>query len=221
MRSMPKRNVSHTLSQAFASIIHKTKHIFAEERWKTIPFKTSKGQLDKLIDVVLSISEYVLVADAMTGATSTCQSKDSLWNFRAGINDLVASLDRLVQNDENEPLTQAVLSPPVIFDSVSNVNQELYSDSFSGCLAAIRHAAYLICFSLLASVDAMTSRNQSLANDHSELVLRAVDYVDLCSQSPVSSLYMTTVFSLNVVSNWSPSPAHRGYALRKLENPLA
>jgi hypothetical protein len=90
MRSTPERNVSHISSQAFASVIHQTKHTLAEERWKTIPIKTSKGQLDKLIDVVLSISEYIVVADAMASVTSTFKSKDSLWNFRAGMNGLVS-----------------------------------------------------------------------------------------------------------------------------------
>lgn len=57
-----------------------------------------------------------------------------------------------------------------------------------------------------------TDQYQDCTIHHSEEVLNAVDYVDIYSQSPASSLFMITAFALNIASTWSPSLLG-GYAM--------
>jgi len=162
-------------------------------------------QLDNLVDVVLLIPEYISRTQSMMYMLSTFDSQESLQNLWDGLSVLILDLDTQIQNyaEPRLPLQADVLLPS--YDP---------SNSFAGCLAAIRHAAYLICFSLL---DAGNIGNQDQAFHHSEAVLHAVGHVDACSESSASSLFLTTVFALNVVSVWSPSPLHQEYATTKLE----
>ncbi|TVY92705.1 hypothetical protein LAWI1_G002875, partial [Lachnellula willkommii] len=197
------------LGIGFSSVMLRKPHIFAGDEWKTIPFLNPKMQLDNLVDVVLSIPEYISRAESMTYMPSTFdlqESQQSLWD---GLSALILDLNTQVQNDAEPlpPLPTDVLLPN--HDSITQLIS--YSDPLAGCLAAIRHAAYLICFSLLGT------GNQEQAFHHSEAVLLAVGHVDTCSESPASSLFLTTVFALNVVSVWSPSSLHQEYATTKLE----
>jgi hypothetical protein len=205
--------------QGFSSVVLKTPHKFADEYWKTILFQRPKTQLDNLVDVVLSIPEYILLADSMIYMTSTFDLQESLQKLWVGLSALISNLDNQVQNDEELLARTHNTSTPALLTDDCIAKQLSYSqlDPFKGCLAAIRHAAYLICFSLLASTDTASTDNQDKAFHHSEAALNAVGDVDTSQKSPASSLFLTTVFALNVVSVWSPSPTHQEYSLRKLE----
>jgi hypothetical protein len=144
-------------------------HVFAGERWKEIPFEKrgEKMQLDVLVDVVLELPSYIL------RCTNPCPS-----NFQSGIYALISILD-----------TQSHSK------SLSDVPKS--TNSFNGCLAAIRNAAYLICYSLLGD-----ENNRVLA---AQEVMRAVGSVDECvGNAPASSLFLTTVFAREVVGVWGP-----------------
>lgn len=196
-------------SQGFSSVMLRKPHMFAGVDWKTIPFPNPKLQLDNLVDVVLSIPEYISRAESMIYKPSTFDLQESQQILWDGLSVLILDLDTQFQNDVEPPppLQTDVLLPG--HDSITQLIS--YKDPFTGCLAAIRHAAYLICFSLLGTA------NQDQAFHHSDAVLLAVGHVDTCSESPASSLFLTTVFALNVVSVWSPSSLHQEYATTKLE----
>jgi hypothetical protein len=189
--------------QGFSSVRLKKTHYFAEERWKTIPFQGPRSQLDELVDVVLSIPEYIFLADGMVHMTSTFDLEEPLHKFRAGLSILISQLDNHDQITEE-----------IFYESYS-LQPVLYSDRRSGCLAAIRHAAYLVCFSLLAMSSTESEGNLDKAAQHSEAVLRTVEYVDTCAPSAAGSLYMSTAFSLDVLLEWSPSPIDKAYALQR------
>ncbi|TVY35626.1 hypothetical protein LOCC1_G007129 [Lachnellula occidentalis] len=200
------------LGIGFSSVMLKKPHIFARDDWKTIPFPNPKMKLDDLVDVVLLIPEYISRADSMIYTASTFDLEESLQNLWAGLSVLILDLDTQIQNDA-EPLP--LLETDVLLPNHDSIMPVIsYSGPFAGCLAAIRHAAYLICFSLLSTE---SIGNQDQAFHHSEAVLHAVGHVDTCSESPASSLFLTTVFALNVVSVWSPSPLHQEHATKKLE----
>jgi hypothetical protein len=85
-----------------------------------------------------------------------------------------------------------------ILDAESGVQSELpKSNSFRGCLGAIRNAAYLICYSLLGE--------EEKRKEAAEEVLRALEGVDACAKNaPASSLFLTTCFAREVLRVWGP-----------------
>lgn len=185
----------------------------------SVPYSIPRTQLDKFVDVILSLPEYIILAEGLLDITSALDFQQSTHKLQASLSTLISTLDNECQNDR----TRALFPSSLAIFSQEDCNSQLVSssDPHSGSLVVICHAAYLICFSLLArTATEMTASSgyQAHATFHSGAVLGAADYIDICSQSPASSLYISTVFSLNVVVEWSPSQVHRAYALKKLEN---
>ncbi|RDW74172.1 hypothetical protein BP5796_07614 [Coleophoma crateriformis] len=200
------------LGIAFASVAEKTPHIFSQKSWVTIPFLGPKTQLDILVDVLLSIPEHALIADRIIDAKSISDVRGPLQNYKTGISALLSKLDDQTRN-KVELLPQAESSLTVFSQEQCSSQLGICWDPMSGLL---QHATYLICFGLLASISAESGAIQGLAAYHSEAILGAVEYAR--TRCPASSLYMTTVFSLNTICTWSPSATHREYARRKLED---
>jgi hypothetical protein len=185
----------------------------------SVPFLTPKTRLDKLVDVLLSLPEYVILAESMLDTRCVLDCQESIHKLQANLSTLISTLDNENQNDGTRAQYQSSLA--ILSQEYRTPQPVSSSDSYSGSLVVICHAAYLICFSLLARLATevrASSGYQTHAIFHSGAALGAADYVDICSQSPASSLYISTVFSLKVVVEWSPSQLHREYALKKLEN---
>ncbi|RDW67589.1 hypothetical protein BP6252_08985 [Coleophoma cylindrospora] len=203
------------LGIAFSSVAAKTPHIFSQKRWVTIPFQGPKTELDILVDVLLSIPEHALIADRMIGAESILDVREPLQDNKTAISALLSKLDGQTRN-KVELLPQADSSLAVPWQEPRSSQLGMCWDSVSMCLSVLRHTTYLICFALLASISTESSGTQSLAAYHSEAILGVVEYTH--TRYSASSLYMTTIFSLDVICIWSPSAIHQACARRKLED---
>jgi hypothetical protein len=165
-----------------------TPHMFAQEVWKISRFHVEKQPLDDLVDVVLAIPEYILLAERILRRPPPADAPENLAKFHTGLTGLVSSLDHQTKNNQDGH------EPEALF-------------------VAISHAAYLICFSLLASIDTNNSDAHDEALRHSQVLL---DYVLVVYTWP-GNWHLTPVFALTVLSRWSPSPIHRATALKSLE----
>lgn len=165
-----------------------TPHAFAQEAWKISCFHTQKQALDYLVDIVLDIPEYILLADRVSRKPPPTDVPAIMPKLHAGLTGLISRLDHQTKNNQDGQ------EPEALF-------------------VAISHAAYLICFSLLASNDTNNSGVHDEALRHSQVLL---DYVLAVYIWPGNWL-LTPVFALTVLSRWSPSPIHRAISLKSLE----
>ena len=207
-----------TLTQGFLSIYRRVPHVFDQENWKTIPFLASKTELDRLVDVILAIPVYIALADTLPLISSALDSRVAYQNLQTGLTELITQLDHQAFDSQDVfPSSPHIAQPSQLPNDILGLQKLFFSDPLHGCLAAIKHTAYLICFALLVSINITDSNSKFQAIFHSEALMSAILYVDSCSETAASNLYMTTIYTLNVMSVWSPVKNHQTYALHRLE----
>ena len=167
--------------------------------------------------MILGVPEYIALADRLNLLTSGTNLQTVQQSLQRGVLDLIFQLDNCVSDLQvHSSSSDTTHFTKLLRSDILGLQKVFSSDPLSGCLAAVRHSAYLICYSLLQSSDNASVFIMDQAIQHSELVLLALRSIENCANPSTSGLYMTTIYALSVVSLWSPVEAHRAYAIERL-----
>lgn len=181
----------------------RTKHT-TEQGWFEVTPDNRKTQLDILLDIFFSLSSYITLQEGL-GRLYTPEKEAVREILSSGLASLLLEL-----NSQPQDSAQDLMRDTTTF---------MDADPLPGCLRAMRSAAYIILLGLKHSThdQAIVDDCEGQALAYSADILKAVDSIDTVTQSHSSRIFVTTVFPLEVVATWSPSPLYRSRAKVRLQ----
>lgn len=180
--------------------------------------EVAKTDLDFLVDIFLSIPEYIKIYDEVHDSLSKMvlhHRRTILTKLSRGLASLLSQLDTQGKMTCNELNTAVGYENNTVKHLTKKKGPS--PESMSDHLYALRSAAYVICLSLMTACDSSEDWLEQAILRSAE-VLSAVESVDSASKSHASRMFITTVFPTYVVAIWSPSEKYRALALNRLQH---
>lgn len=185
----------------YVSITNGIEHTFARQNWVKVTPEHLKTPLDAVIDILFSLSTYTALLKSDQYSSIGSEQSSTARFLRARLSSLRSELDSIFEGDKVAAFPEAL------------------DDPLPGCLRAMRNGASLIIARLLQSTSNISyfDKYTSQALTVSAAILDEVDFIDLCTQSHASKIFVTTVLPLEIVAAWSPCLGQKLQACKRLE----